>query len=275
MNEPAAGERYWSTSVSKISPDSVTVRGYPLEQLIGISFTTASYLMIRGKLPTPQEASVLDAVLTGILDYGLEKAGTVAARHIVSVNPSMEAGLAAAVLGAGEFAVSPEKAAAFISQTYDNYAASGSEDMNAFAAKVVAEARQGKLRIPGFGHPVFKHVDPRGEVLRSIAVDAGLWGPPAQLYEAVHRAFIHQPGKEHFPINDVGVMAAITVALGFTPKEAAALAVIGTLPGVVAHISEELASGQGLRAIPQEQVDYDVPNRELAADMARAGWTND
>jgi citrate synthase len=137
---------------------------------------------------------------------------------------------------------------------------------------VVANARVTRFRIPGFGHPVFKKTDPRSAVLRQIAVDEGLWEAPARLYEAVHHAFVQQPGREDFPINDIGMLAAISVAMGFTPQESTALTIIGTLPGVVAHISEEYASGRVGRVVPAADVTYSVPRRELAADLEAAGW---
>ena len=67
-------------------------------------------------------------------------------------------------------------------------------------------------------------------------------------------------------------MAAITVGLGFSPEESTALAIMGTLPGVVAHISEEMSSGRTQRVIPRADADYDVPRRSLAEDMSAAGW---
>lgn len=265
-------DRYWSTQISEIRPDTVVVRGYRLDELIGLSFTTATYLMIKGRLPTRGQARVLDAILTGVLDYGLEKTGTVAARYVVSSNPQVQAGLATAVLAAGDYALATENSARFITETHAAYVAASRPDMSAYAEHVVAEAQAAKLRIPGFGHPVFKKVDPRSAVLRRIAVDAGLWTEAAQLYEAVHRAFTALPGREDFPINDIGMLAAISVALGFSPQESTALAVIGTLPGVVAHVSEELTSGTVGRVVPAKDVAYDVPRRDLAADLAAAGW---
>jgi citryl-CoA lyase len=265
-------QRYWHTEISEVTPESVCIRGYKLEELIGLPFTSATFLMIKGRLPSPHEARVLDAVLTGVLDYGLEKAGTAAARYVVSGNPNMQAGLAAATLSAGQHGLATEDSARFIVKTYDDYLAAGEPDIDTFAEKVVADARAAKLRIPGFGHPVFKELDPRAEALKRIAVDAGLWGPPAQLYEAVHRAFVKLPGRQHFPINDVGTLAAITAALGFTPEESTALSILGTLPGVVAHITEEFTSRRRGRVIPPEDVDYSVPRRDLKADLQAAGW---
>lgn len=268
----AATEQRWTTAVSEITPDTVYIRGYPLDRLIGLPFTATTFLLIAGRLPTPAETRVLDAVLTGVLDYGLEKSGTAAARYTVSCNPNMQAGLAVAMLSAGEYGLATENSARFITDTYAAFVAGGHTDVDAYAAEVVAGARARKERIPGFGHPVFRFTDPRAAILRQIAVDAGLWGPPAVLYEAVHRAFVRQPGREHFPINDVAMMAAITVALGFTPQESTALAIIGTLPGVVAHISEEFRAGQPGRGIPRAEVRYDVPQRQFDADLAAAGW---
>ena len=263
--------RYWRTEVSAITPETVYVRGYKLDDVIGMSFTAATFLMIKGRLPSPQETRVLDAVLTGVLDYGMEKSGTAAARYVVSCNPSMQAALAAAALSAGDYGLATENTARFIASTYTEYQDSGL-GLAEFAEVVVARAKAAKYRIPGFGHQVFRFTDPRAQILKGIAVEAGLWGDQAVVYEAVHRAFIKQPGREHFPINDVAVLAAITVAMGFTPEESTALAILGTLPGVVAHISEELTSGKVQRLITPETVDYVVPVRDLTTDLEAAGW---
>jgi citryl-CoA lyase len=99
---------------------------------------------------------VLDAVMTGVLDYGLEKSGTAAARYVVSCNPHVQAGIAAAALSAGDYGLATENTARFISETYARFLASGATNIDDFAEQVVAEARAGKKRIPGFGHQVFR-----------------------------------------------------------------------------------------------------------------------
>lgn len=265
---------YWSTAISEVHPEHVTVRGYDLGELVGMPFSAATFLMIRGRIPTPAETRVVDAVLTGVLDYGLEKPGTVAARYVVSSNPSMVAGLATAALSAGEYSLATEDAAEFIQQTYDAYVAAGEPDIDGFAEQVVSDAGEQKIRIPGFGHPVFRGEDPRAQRLRRIAVDAGLWGPAARLYEAVHGAFIQHPKRAHFPINDIGILAAICVVMGFSPKESTALAVIGTLPGVAAHVSEEVREGKPVRVVERESVTHRMTRRKLVSDLDDAGWTD-
>ena len=53
------------------------IRGYDLEELIGgQSFTASTFLLLRGRLPTPQRGErALDAVLDAVLDYALREAG--------------------------------------------------------------------------------------------------------------------------------------------------------------------------------------------------------
>ncbi|WP_411374918.1 citryl-CoA lyase [Arthrobacter sp. MPF02] len=277
MQTEAEGQskEYWSSSISQVTDRKVYVRGYDLEDLIGqIPFTAAIFLLIRGRVPTPQEVRVLDAVLSGVLDYALEKPGTVAARYAVSANPSMAIGMSAACMSVGKHTLATEDTGRFILNSHTEYLNSGLA-LEDFAAAKVESMRQAKERIPGLGHPVFKTIDPRGERLKLIAVSEGLWGEPACVYEAVHKAFTKLPGKSEIPINDVGVMAAILLGLGFTPEEGTGIAVLSTLPGVIAHVSEELTSGKPIRVVPREWAAYDqTTNRNFEADRVKAGWTN-
>ncbi|GAB3001477.1 citryl-CoA lyase [Streptomyces pseudoechinosporeus] len=269
----AAQDAYWTSAVSRVTEDKVYVRSYDLEDLIGqIPFTAAIFLMVRGRVPTPRETRVLDAVLSGVLDYALEKPGTVAARYAVSANPSMAIGMAAACMSVGSHTLATEDTGRFIVATHREYLDSGLA-LDEFADAKVARMRAAKQRVPGLGHPVFKKVDPRGALLKGIAVKEGLWSEAAEVYEAVHRAFTRLPGKADIPINDVGVMAAVLLSLGFTPEEGTGLAVLSTLPGVIAHVSEELAAAKPIRIVSRDSVAYTAGTTgDFAAAREAAGW---
>ncbi|MGO6882988.1 citryl-CoA lyase [Rhizobium ruizarguesonis] len=263
----------WTTSVSDVEEADVFIRGYSLGDLIGnVSFASATYLLIKGALPTPGQTKMIDAILCSVLDYSLKKPGTVAARYCVSGNPSMVAGLATAMLSAGEYTLAPDSAGAFIRSTYDAYRKPGA-DIDECAEAAVDEIRAKKLRVGGFGHPNFKFSDPRAQKLKSIAVEAGVWGDVGDWYEAVHRAFIKRVNKPEMPINEVGMMAAILTEMAFTPDEMTGLALLSTFPGVVAHISEELQSKTRIRTLPDEIVDYTRDRKELHKDLVAAGWS--
>jgi citrate synthase len=264
--------RYWSSGVSVVRDGKVYIRGYDLEDLIGrLPFTAAAYLLIKGELPNTSQVRVLDAVLSAVLDFALEKPGTVAARYAVSANPSMAAGLAAACLSVGSHTLGTEDTAAFIETAFSEFQESGLSMAEFAERKVELMRRQGR-RIPGLGHPVFKKVDPRGQLLKQVAMQEGCWPASAELYEAIHASFTALPGKADIPINDVGIMAAVMVGLGFTPAEGTGLAILSTMPGLIAHISEELAARRPIRVVPQEQVDYTVQvARDFGGDMAAVG----
>jgi citrate synthase len=266
--------REWQTSVSRVDDGKVLIRGYDLEALIGgQSFTSSCFLLLRGRLPSRGEERALDGVLNAVLDYALLKPGTVAARYAVSANPSMVAGLAAAVLSVGSYTLAPEDTARFALAAHERHVAAGrSASLAETASAIVDELRARKERIPGIGHPLFKGVDPRAQKLRQVAVAEGLWSDRSELFEHVHRAFVDAIGKPDIPINDVGMMALVMLELGFTPDEMTGLAVLSTLPGVIAHVSEELASGRRIRTVPDDQVDYALDARDFAADRTAAGW---
>jgi len=263
---------YWQTRVSEIRPETVYVRGFDINEMIGkLPFAATCFLTIRGRLPSPGEAQVLDACLNGTLDYGLSKPGTAAARFVVSANPNMVAGLAAAVLACGEYTLAPEEAGRFILTTYARYQSSG-KSIDTFAAELVGELRANKARMPGFGHPVFKKVDPRAQSLKAVAVREGVWNEMGDWYEAVHRAFIKVINKPDLPINDMGMTAVLLAQLGFTPEEMNGISLISSLPGVIAHITEEFAAKKRIRVIDPASVDYPSATTALRDGLAAAGW---
>jgi citryl-CoA lyase len=265
-------KRYWKTSVSDVEEASVYIRGYDLGKIIGeLSFASCTYLLIRGRLPSPGEAKMMEAVLCSVLDYSLKKPGTAAARFCVSGNPSMVAGLATAVLSAGEYTLAPDSGGAFIESTFSERKKT-EEPLAVVADRVVATLRANGQRVPGFGHPNFKFVDPRAQKLKEIAQSNGVWGEMCGWYEAIHASFIKQANKPDLVINEVGMLAAILAQMGFTPAEMTGLALISTMPGVVAHVSEELQSKTRIRTISDSDVDYDRTRRDLAADLTEKGW---
>lgn len=262
-------KRYWSTSVSDVEDSAVYIRGYDLGELIGkLSFASATFLLIRGRLPSAGEAKMIDGVLCSVLDYALKKPGTAAARFCVSSNPSMVAGLATAVLSAGEYSLAPDQTGLFLNATFSQ---TGSGNFEEAANTLVEGVRARKERVPGLGHPVFRYTDPRAQQLKALAVETGVWGELCEWYEAVHKAFTTQANKPEIVINEVGMMGAILAQMGFTPAEMTGLAVISTMPGVVAHVSEELQSKVRIRAISDNEVDYTRERRNFVEDYAKSG----
>ncbi|MCO5396685.1 citryl-CoA lyase [Ralstonia soli] len=262
----------WETSISDVEQSSVFIRGYDLGELIGqLSFASASYLLIRGRLPTPGESKMMEAVLCSVLDFSLKKPGTVAARYCVSGNPSMVAGLATAVLSAGEYTLAPDSGGEFILSSFAAYKKQA-ESMTHAADAFVAELREKGQRVPGFGHPNFRYTDPRAQKLKAIAQQNGVWGEMCDWYEAIHASFIKQANKPDLVINEVGMLAAILAQMQFTPAEMTGLALVSTMPGLIAHISEELRGKIRIRGVADADASYSRERKNLKEDLDVAGW---
>jgi citryl-CoA lyase len=262
----------WETAVSRVENSNVFIRGYNILDIMGrLPFSAATYLVVRGELPTPPEARVVDTVLCSILDYSLGKSGTVAARFNLSGNPQPVAAIATSVLGIGEHTIAPEAAGRFIAAGYARYRKSG-QTLDKFATSFAAELHARRERIPGFGHFDFRKIDPRAQILRQVAEEEGQWGEVCAWYDALHRGYIKKAGKPDMCINLVGMIAAVLTQLRFTPEEMTGLTVVSTIPGVIAHITEELASGARVRGLPKSDIKQRDRRRNLKTDLKSAGW---
>ena len=139
-------------------------------------------------------------------------------------------------------------------------------------ARLAAEPRAAKKRVPGFGHQGFRGVDPRGESPKTIAQEQGIRGEVNDRYAGIHWAFQVAANKPGLVTNDVAMLATIMVQMGFSPAEMCGLALLSTMPGPIAHISEETQSGGRNRLVPDSHVEYVQPRRDLGPDLDTAGW---
>jgi citrate synthase len=251
---------YWRTSIGFAGENEILVRGYPLEELIGnVSYSEGVMLALKGRMPSEPEKSVLDAVLVCLLDHGFISATVPAARFVASANPSVQAGVAAGVLAMGQNAVSPAHACALIDDALARRDAGA--DPDDVAAAIVTEYRSDKRRLPGFGHPSHTDGDPRAVRIEEVAAEAGFVSARLDMYKRIHGEFVRQSGRTDIPINIDGMMAAVLPEMGFTPDEITVLAMLSYLPGIAAHVLEEINDGVPLRIIPPTTSAYDGPPR--------------
>jgi citrate synthase len=243
---------YWSTRVSFVAPHKVLIRGYPIEEVCErLTYAEMCWLTIRGELPTKPQARVMDALLCCMPDHQFVASHTPAARFTASAFPeSPIPGIASAVLTMGSNTVSPQESAKIIlaaCELRENEALSNEEA----AQRIVHQYLDAGNRIPGLGHPTHKNEDMRASALRRVTEEQGLWGDKCQVYECIHQAFVDITGK-NLPINIDGMMAAVMTELGFDPLEMAGIGALAVLPGVIAHVVEEIKDGVPLRVIPDE-----------------------
>jgi len=227
------------TGLGKAEERRILVRGRDLlEELLGkITFTEMTWLMLVGKMPTPQQARMIDALLNILVEHGMVSS-VVAARLTYHTAPeALQGAVVASLQGAGSVHLgSSEYAAKWMVDALPDRAAG---DLDGIATQIVAEHVKSNKRIAGIGHRTHPHGDPRAVKLFQIARETGVYGRYCDLIQRVSAA-AQAHHKRSFPPNVTGAIAAIALDMGIPWQLTKGFALIGRTLGTIAHIGEEI-----------------------------------
>lgn len=246
------------TKLGKAESDRVLVRGIDLTgKILGsTTYTEMVGLMLLGRRPTADQTRMLDALLVVLVEHGLVKP-VIAARFVYSNAPeSLQAAVAAALLGAGSRHLGSSEWCARVLQ--EALPAGSTEDIEAVAIRIVDDHAARKERLPGIGHRTHAGGDPRAERLFAIARETDTYGPYCALLERVSSRASERVDRL-LPVNVTGAIAAIASDMGFRWQITRAFALIGRVLGALAHIQEEMDEpiSDDLLRLVQRSVDYE------------------
>jgi len=228
------------TGIGNAELHRVLVRGYDLnKELVGkITFTDMTSLILRGRLPTPNEAKMLDALLIILVEHGMVS-HVIAARLVYHCAPeAIQAAVAAGLCGAGSVHLgSSEWSAKMLVDALppDNQ----NPDLDAIAASIFDDYAARKQRLPGIGHRTHAEGDPRADRLFAVAQETGVYRRYCELLQALSK-LASERRKRLIPVNVTGAIAAIALDMGFPWQITKAFALIGRTLGVMGHIAEEI-----------------------------------
>ena len=226
------------SNLGRSTPDRIFVRGLDLtEQLLGrASLGDVAYLELMGRLPSPQESVMFNALTVTLVEHGLTPSAIAARLTYFGAPESLQGAVAAGLLGMGDrFGGSIEQAARMLQE-----APAGAEPRQA-AHAIVERFRADKRPVPGIGHPVHKTADPRTVRLFALAAENGFSGWFVRLMGAVAEEAAAAHGRP-LPVNATGAIAAIASEMGMPWRMTRGIAVIARSIGLVAHVQEEMES---------------------------------
>ncbi len=247
------------THISQAYPDRVEVRGRDLAgDLMGrLSFTEYFHLLVTGREPTEDERYFLDLLLVAIAEHGMMPTN-VAARMTLAADPkSLQGAVAAGILGAGPVVLgTSEECARLLAEAQAQVAGGGEPE--AIAAESAQATKNGGGKVPGFGHPVHKPVDPRAERILELADERGVSGAHVALARAFRDAVADAWGKP-LTMNVAMPMAAVLLDLGFSVDSVKAIPILARTAGLLAHLAEEKEHPVGflLAGAAEEAVTYE------------------
>ena len=220
------------SSISPAYPDRGEVRGCDLtRELMGrVGFTEYFHLLLTGSEPTEEQLYFLDLLLVAIAEHGLMPSN-VAARMTLAADPeSLQAAVAAGILGAGPLLLgTSEECARLLARAL----ADGTS-----ADEVARELHAAGERVPGFGHPVHRPLDPRAERILELAEARGVSGPNVAFARDLRGAVAETWGKP-LPMNVSMPIAAVLLDLGFPVAAVKSVPILARTASLLAHLAEE------------------------------------
>ena len=240
----------WETKITKVSPNELLIRGYPLDKLIGsVSYAAGIYLALKGELPTKQEERVIDAILVATMDHGVTAPSAVTARTVASCGVPITTAMGAGILAVGDYhGGAGEKCIKFLKKAFTEQ--EKEQTLAELAKIVVTNTKKKKQRIPGFGHRFHTH-DPRTKRLLEVAKEEEISGKFVELANLIAKELTTQSNRP-LPLNVDGAIGALLADMGFEAQLGKAFFAISRVTGLTAHILEEFSQRPVRTIIPSE-----------------------
>jgi len=247
--------------ISQAFPDRVEVRGRDLcGDLMGrLSFTEYFHLLLTGDEPTDDQRFFLDLLLVAIAEHGMMPTN-VAARMTLAADPeSLQGAVAAGILGCGPVILgTSEECARLLERGQAQVAAGG--DPARTADQLARAVHAAGARLPGFGHPVHRPLDPRAERILELADARAVSGPHVALARRLGEAAAAVWGRP-LTMNVALPIAAVMLDLGFPASAVKSVPILARTGGLLAHLAEEREQPIGFRmaAGAERAIGYEPP----------------
>lgn len=187
------------------------------------SFATQIFTLLAARPPAPAEAVVFEQILNLAIDHGPE---TPSARATIAAAQSSEPIGAAVAAGVREI----------------NQVHGGAQELTmpllyrmvkekVSSATLVAEYVREKKRLPGFGHRLYKEVDPRAELILKNLETHNLGGEYITAARELARELAQQTGKT-LPLNIDGAIAVALCTFDWPAQLGQAVFIIARTPGL-------------------------------------------
>jgi citrate synthase len=251
-------------AVSRISqayPDRVEVRGRDLTgELMGrLSFTEYFHLLLTGREPTQDQRFFLDVLLVAIAEHGMMPTN-VTARMTLAADPgSLQGAVAAGILGAGPVVLGTADECARLLDDAQQRVGAGAEPATV-ASELARTVHAAGDKMPGFGHPLHRPLDPRAERILELADERGVSGAHVLLARELRDAVAAAWGRP-LTMNVSLPIAAVMLDLGFPSETVKAVPILARTASLLAHLAEEqeLPIGFLMAARAEEAIDYEPP----------------
>ncbi len=251
-------EEKWKTAITKIEPNKILIKGYPVEQLMGrVPFAHVVFLLLKGELPSREQGILMDAMLVSSVDHGVTPPSALAARIVASGGASLTTAMAAGISAINRYHGGAIEGCMRVLLEAVERQKAGGKAVATVAGEMVDEYRAAKKRIPGYGHRVHTE-DPRSVRLFALADELGIAGDYVEMAHALRDAMKERIDRD-LPMNVDGAIATMLCEMDFPLEMSNGIFAISRSAGLVAQVYEEQTRMRPMRRIDPSAHEYDGP----------------
>ncbi|HDS29478.1 MAG TPA: citryl-CoA lyase [Firmicutes bacterium] len=251
------GDLHWDTKVTDVAPNKVMVRGYRIDELMGkVSFAQAIWLILMGELPDENKTKLIEAIFVSSIDHGASPPSCLAARTVASTGANLSASVAAGIMSINRHHGGAIEGCFLALDSALKKANESGMSFDEAAEAVIAEHKEKKKFVPGFGHRLHT-ADPRTARLFKACEDYGFVGDYLKMARSFEKAF--EKGGKSLPLNVDGALGAVLGDLGVPPMMMNGFFMVARVPGLLAHVYEEMTAMKPMRKIDPSDFGYTGP----------------
>ncbi|MDQ7876429.1 citryl-CoA lyase [Microbacterium sp. QXD-8] len=251
--------QWWRTDIIDVHPGEIALRGYPIQELLGrVGFVDTIWLMLRGELPSSEEAALFEAALVASVDHGPQAPSIAIARMATTCGVPINGAMASAINVLGDVHGGPGQQCMEIYLEIDAEHEKRGDLGEAVRVVLQRQRDAGVAYVPGFGHR-FHPLDPRTPRLLSLVDAAAAGGTVDGRFAAIGRAVedaISAGRPQRIPMNVDGVTAVIYCELGFTPELGRGVFILARSVGILAHAAEQMTQGGRIKGPMPKSIGY-------------------
>lgn len=240
------------TAISGHTTKGIVLRNRPLLDLVEeADFVSTFFLSLTGRKAKKSELKILNAILVASIDHGINPASGFVPRVVASSGNDVLTSMASALLALGPYHGGAITGAMKVFQEVNE----DGEDIEQACEHLIDSYRLQKMRVPGFGHPKYKKVDPRAKLLFEMARKAELEIQFMNIAKQMEHS-LEQKLNRKLVLNIDGAIASLLLTLGIDPIAGNAVFGLARVAGSIAHIVEEQKSGNWVRRIKEDDVEF-------------------
>lgn len=194
-----------------------------LEAAQNKSFTQMIFELLSEKEPTEAELKIFELILNISIDHGPDTPSAIKTIEAAKEGKTISESVAAGILQINDVHGGAQE------QLMD--VLYGIQNSEFRIQNLVKDYKNSGKRLPGFGHRLYKDIDPRAELILNKMKELGLKEDFVSIAKRMKQELENQSGK-HFPLNIDGAIAVALCTFGWEPKLGKTVFIIARTAGL-------------------------------------------